>query len=119
MNVDYLSKLKIIVERHEDCYTAYPLGVEGACIGQGKTFDEALADVRSAIRAHVKVFGIEALNLDQPVLEARIVDDAVETERERLMREAGLLTARIEALNAAEAPATAPTRRSRRWRASR
>ena len=45
-------KVKVIVERHEDGYIAYPLGLrEGvAIVGEGDTYDEALADVKSAIR---------------------------------------------------------------------
>ena len=50
--------IKIIVERHSDGYLAYPLGLaRGAVIGQGDTYDEALADVRSAIEFHVATFG--------------------------------------------------------------
>lgn len=74
--MDYMSKLKIVVEKHEDCYVAYPLGVDGAVVGEGGTFDEALADARSAIREYVEEFGVERLNLESPVLEARIVEAA-------------------------------------------
>jgi predicted RNase H-like HicB family nuclease len=74
--MDYMSKLKIVVEKHVDCYVAYPLGVDGAVVGEGDTFDEALADARSAIREYVDEFGVERLNLESPVLEARIVEAA-------------------------------------------
>jgi hypothetical protein len=30
-----MQKVKIIVEKHPDGYVAYPLGVQGAVVGQG------------------------------------------------------------------------------------
>jgi predicted RNase H-like HicB family nuclease len=52
---------KIRVEKHPDGYVAYSLGIEGAVVGQGDTYDAALADVKSAIEFHVETFGIEVL----------------------------------------------------------
>jgi predicted RNase H-like HicB family nuclease len=49
--------LKVIVEKHEDGYVAYPLGVRGVVVGEGDTYEEALADVKSAIRFHADLFG--------------------------------------------------------------
>ena len=69
-------QIKIVVEKHPDGYVAYPLGIDGIVVGEGDTFDEALDDVRSAIRFHVETFGLEALNIDSPVLEAVIVETA-------------------------------------------
>lgn len=69
--------LKIVVEKHPDGYVAYPLGLaRGAIVGQGDTYDEALADVRSAIAFHVETFGREALAQadESPVLEAFVAD---------------------------------------------
>ena len=45
-------RVKLIVERHEDGYVAYPLGLRQgvAIVGEGDTYDEALADVTSALR---------------------------------------------------------------------
>lgn len=50
--------IKILVEKHPDGYVAYPLGMKGVVVGEGDTYDEALADVRSAIRFHVETFGL-------------------------------------------------------------
>jgi hypothetical protein len=36
---------------------AYPVGVVGAIVGQGDTYEEALADVKSAIACYTEVFG--------------------------------------------------------------
>ena len=54
--------LEVIVEKHEDGYVAYPIGLRGACVGQGDTYEEALADVGSAIAAHIDVFGSDAFD---------------------------------------------------------
>ena len=34
--------LKIVVEKHDDGYVAYPLGVKGVVVGEGDTYEEAL-----------------------------------------------------------------------------
>ena len=73
---DYMAKLKIVVEQHEDCFIAYPLGVDGAIVGEGDSFEDALADVKSAIHEYVEVFGREGLNIDTPVLNAVVVEAA-------------------------------------------
>ncbi|MCL2648067.1 MAG: type II toxin-antitoxin system HicB family antitoxin [Phycisphaerales bacterium] len=49
--------LKIIVEKHPDAYVAYPLGLKGVVVGQGNSYEDALADVKSAIRFHIETFG--------------------------------------------------------------
>jgi predicted RNase H-like HicB family nuclease len=38
--------IKIIVEQHSDGYVAYPLGIDGIVVGEGDTYEEALADVK-------------------------------------------------------------------------
>jgi predicted RNase H-like HicB family nuclease len=52
--------LKFIVEKHADCYIAYPLGLKGVVVGQGDDYEAALADVRSAAKFHMETFGNEA-----------------------------------------------------------
>lgn len=69
--------IKIIIEKHPDGYVAYPLGLKGAVVGEGDTYDEALADVKSAIRFHVETFGSEVLEEESPVLEAFIAEAGV------------------------------------------
>jgi predicted RNase H-like HicB family nuclease len=61
-----MSSIKVIVERHSDGYVAYPVGLRGAVVGEGDTYEEALADVTSAIRFHLETFGKEALATDVP-----------------------------------------------------
>jgi len=72
-----LKSIKIIIEKHADGYIAYPLGFKGAVIGEGDSYEEALADVKSAIRFHVETFGTEALEDESPVLEAFIAEAGV------------------------------------------
>ena len=52
-------QIKIVVEKHPDGYVAYPLGIKGIVIGEGDTYEEALADVKSAIAFHIETFGNE------------------------------------------------------------
>lgn len=59
-----MRQIKLIVEKHPDGYVAYPLGVKGIVVGEGETYEEALADVKSAIRFHIESFGDSVL---QPV----------------------------------------------------
>ena len=73
-----MRQVKIIVEKHPDGYIAYPLGVNGVVVGEGDTYEEALADVTSAIKFHIETFGQEVLQIDPPVLEAFVAEAGVE-----------------------------------------
>jgi predicted RNase H-like HicB family nuclease len=55
-----VNPIKIIVEKHDDGYVAYPVGMRGVVVGEGDIYAEALADVRSAIQFHIETFGAEA-----------------------------------------------------------
>ena len=72
-----MSSIKIVVEKHSDGYVAYPLGMNGIVVGEGSSYDEALADVKSAIRFHIETFGAEAFDEDSPVLEAFVAEATV------------------------------------------
>ena len=52
-------QVKIFVERHADGHVAYPLGLKGVVVGEGNSYEEALADVQSAIQFQVETFGAE------------------------------------------------------------
>jgi len=56
-----MRQYKIIVEKHPDGYVAYPLGLKGVVVGEGDTYEEALSDVKSAIRFHIDTCGPEVL----------------------------------------------------------
>ena len=70
-------QFKIIVEKHADGYVAYPLGLKGVVVGEGDTYEEALADVKSAIAFHIERFGSEVIEGDSPVLEAFVAEAGV------------------------------------------
>jgi predicted RNase H-like HicB family nuclease len=72
-----MREFKVVVEKHADGYVAYPLGLKGVVVGQGDTYDEALADVKSAIRFHIETFGDEVIESDSAVLEAFVAEARV------------------------------------------
>lgn len=73
-----MREIKIVVEKHSDGYVAYPLGTKGVVVGEGDSYEEALADVKSAIRFHVDTFGVAVLEIDPPVLEAVVAEAVIE-----------------------------------------
>jgi len=70
-------QFKIIVEKHSDGYIAFPLGVKGVVVGEGDTYEDALADVKSAIAFHIETFGAEVFDTETPVLEAFIAEAGI------------------------------------------
>jgi predicted RNase H-like HicB family nuclease len=56
-----MRQIRIIVKKHSDGYIAYPLGIKGVVVGEGDTYEEAVADVRSAVEFHLETFGAEVL----------------------------------------------------------
>jgi predicted RNase H-like HicB family nuclease len=72
-----MKQYKIIVEKHPDGYVAYPLGVKGVVVGEGDTYEDALSNVRSAIRFHIETFGPSVLEVDPPILEAFVAEAGV------------------------------------------
>ncbi len=74
-----MSIIKVVVERHPDGYVAYPVGLKGVVVGEGDSYEQALADVTSAIRFHLETFGKEVLE-DSEVLEAFLTETDVAVE---------------------------------------
>ncbi len=72
-----MRQFKVIVEKHPDTYLAYPLGLRGVVVGEGDTYQDALADVVSAIQFHIETFGIEAVETVPVVLEAFVAEAGV------------------------------------------
>lgn len=73
-----MRQIKLLVERHPDGYVAHPLGVKGVVVGEGGTYEEALADVKSALKFHIETFGNDSLSVDPPVLDAFLTETVVE-----------------------------------------
>lgn len=72
-----MKQFKIIVEKHPDGYVAYPVGLKGVVIGQGDSCEEALSDVKSAIKFHIKTFGSEVLDEELCALEVFVAETCV------------------------------------------
>ena len=72
-----MRSFKIIVEKHTDGYVAYPLGLKGVVVGEGDTYQQAIADVTSAIEFHIETFGAEVLESEEPVLDVFIAEAGV------------------------------------------
>ena len=72
-----MKHIKIIIEKHQDGYVAYPVGIKGVVVGQGDSYEEALNDVRSAIKFHQETFGQESIDVEEPVLEAFVAEATV------------------------------------------
>ena len=70
-------QLKIIVEKHPDGYVAYPLGLKGVVVGQGDSYEQVLADVKSALRFHIETFGQDALRGAEVVIEAFVAEAGI------------------------------------------
>ena len=68
---------KVIVEKHPDGYVAYPVGLKGAVVGEGDSYEEALADVRSAIQFHIETFGPEVIEDEDIAQEVFIAETGV------------------------------------------
>jgi len=52
-----MRQFKIVIEKHPESYVAYPIGITGAVVGQGETYEEVLADVKSALVYYLEEFG--------------------------------------------------------------
>ncbi|OPY26001.1 MAG: hypothetical protein A4E27_00790 [Methanobacterium sp. PtaU1.Bin242] len=78
-----MKRIKIIVEKHPEGYVAYPLGLKGVVVGEGDTYQEALDDVKSAIKFHMDTFGKEAFEGEEIIetFVAEVVVDEVSKGR--------------------------------------
>ena len=72
-----MQPVKIIIEKHIDGYVAYPVGIKGIVVGEGDTYEEALADVKSAIQFHIETFGPEVLDESSSALEVFVAETGV------------------------------------------
>ncbi len=72
-----MKQVKIIVEKHADGYVAYPLGLNGVVVGQGDSYEGALADVKSAIQFHVETFGADEFETSETVLEVFVAETQI------------------------------------------
>ena len=66
--------IKIVLEKHSDGYVAYPVGIKGVVVGEGDTYEEALADVKSAVAFHIETFGAGVLEEEKPALDVFVAE---------------------------------------------
>ena len=71
-----MRQLKIIIEKHPEGYVAYPLGLKGVVVGEGDTYEEILADVKSAIQFHMETFGRDIFETEE-IIETFVAEVAV------------------------------------------
>ncbi len=72
-----MNTLKIIIEKHEDGYTAYPIGIGSIIVGQGNSSEEAVNDLQSAINFHIETFGADILQETNHIQEVSITELAL------------------------------------------
>ncbi len=54
-------RIKLVIERTEEGYVGYALGLNGVVVAEGDTYEETEGDLKSAVRFHIETFGEEAL----------------------------------------------------------
>lgn len=52
-----MPNISIVIEEHPDGYVGYAQGLTGVVVGEGDTYEDALADIESAIKFHIETFG--------------------------------------------------------------
>jgi predicted RNase H-like HicB family nuclease len=72
-----MKKLKFVVEKHRDGYVAYRLGLKGEVVGEGDSYESALADAGSAAAFHIESFGKEAFDDQDDVMEVSITEASI------------------------------------------
>ena len=72
-----MKQVKVIVEKHADGYVAYPVGLQGVVVGEGDTYEEAIADVQSAITFHIETFGSAVIEDASSVLDVFVAEAGI------------------------------------------
>lgn len=72
-----MRQIKIIVEKHTQGYSAYPIGFKGIVVGDGNTFEEALANMKSELPLCAQAFGEELRASQAPILDVFVTEAEV------------------------------------------
>lgn len=72
-----MRQVKVLVEKHSDGFVAYPLGLKGVVVAEGDTYEEALANVKSAIQFHIDTFGADVFDEDAGTVEVFVAEAGV------------------------------------------
>jgi len=70
-------RIKLVIERTGDGYVAYPLGLKGVVVAEGDSYEEALREVKSAVRFFIETFGVEVLEEAEEAEEVFIAETEV------------------------------------------
>ncbi len=71
-------QIKLIVEKHPDGYVAYPVVLKGVVVAEGDTYEEALAEIKSAVEFHIRTFGHDVLDDGETVQEVFVTEAGIE-----------------------------------------
>ncbi|MGO9387791.1 MAG: type II toxin-antitoxin system HicB family antitoxin [Methanobacterium sp.] len=79
-----MKNINIIIEKHQQGYVAYPLGLSGVLLSEGNTYQEALENIKSTIKFHLETFRKETFE-DEAIIETFIDEITVnKVEEEEL-----------------------------------
>ncbi len=71
-------QIKFIVEKYPDGYVAYPVGLKGVVVAEGDTYEEALAEIKSAVEFHIQTFGHDVLEDGEMAQEVFVAEAGIE-----------------------------------------
>ncbi len=83
-----MKSINIIIEKHSECYLAYPLGLSGVLLSRGNTYQEALENIKSTIKFHLETFRKETFK-DESIIET-FIDEIKVNKPEECELEASL-----------------------------
>lgn len=69
--------IKIVVEKHAEGFVAYPVGLKGVVVAEADSYEQVLAEIKSAIEFHVATFGPEVLETEEMAQEVFIAETGV------------------------------------------
>jgi predicted RNase H-like HicB family nuclease len=67
-------QFKVVVEKYSDGYVAYPLGVKGVVVAEGKSYESVLAQIKIALQSHVSTYGRDVIETYPPVVDAFVAE---------------------------------------------
>jgi len=68
-----MRKMKAIIQKTEDGYVAYPVGLKGIVVADGNTYEEAYNNLKEVIMFHIETFGSEVI--EETSVEATFLAD--------------------------------------------
>ena len=66
-----------IVKKHKEDYISYPLGLKGVVVGEGDTYEDAVAGATSAIDFYIETFRTESLEIEESALDVFVTETRI------------------------------------------